>query len=343
MHFVADLPLSSIFNVFDRQGDTDAAGYRLKTIEENEPWTYPDHQNHIAAPAASYEKVAAAVTDIFTQWSPQAMTLSELLQVLEKTLSYVPSSTNTAEAADISLYGHQKLTAAFAVCLWHVFQERGITDYKSYCYGKRQKDLRSAPVYRLASGDISGIQKFIYTIPSKGALKSLRGRSLYLDILLEHIVDEILEACHVSRSCLLYTGVVIFIYCCPIRLIRRLFCKKQIALSMIGFCSTMEQNYILPWLLNLVLPMIFLFAAVAPGRFSRRSVRHWGRRNFAVMTGSSSPRYSMHRVGITRIPMAAGNVQFVTLRRRQRTCSLMARIPATGLKKLALRVMPCSD
>ena len=77
MHFVADLPLSSIFNVFDRKGDTDASGYRLKTIEENEPWAYPDHQNHIAAPAASYEKVAAAVTDIFTQRSPQAMTLSE--------------------------------------------------------------------------------------------------------------------------------------------------------------------------------------------------------------------------------------------------------------------------
>lgn len=56
MHFVSDLPLSSIFNVFDHKGDTDAAGYRLKTIEENEPWVYPDHQNHIAAPAASYEK-----------------------------------------------------------------------------------------------------------------------------------------------------------------------------------------------------------------------------------------------------------------------------------------------
>lgn len=206
MHFVSDLPLSSIFNVFDRKGDTEAAGYRLKTIEEREPWTYPEPRSHIAAPAVSYKKIADAVTEIFRQRSPQDMTLSELLQVLEKTMTYVPSSTNTGEAADVSLYDHQKLTAAFAVCLWHVFQERGITNYKSYCYGKKQKALRSAPVYQLASGDISGIQKFIYTIPSKGALKSLRGRSLYLDILLEHIVDEILEACHVSRSCLLYTG-----------------------------------------------------------------------------------------------------------------------------------------
>ena len=206
IHFLSDLPLSNIFNVFDRKGDTDATGYRLKTIEEQETWAYPEYRDRIAAPAVSYKKMADVVTDIFHQRSPQDMTLSELLQVLEKTLSYVPSSTNTSEAADISLYDHQKLTAAFAVCLWHVFRERGITDYKSYCYGKQQKALRSAPVYRLASGDISGIQKFIYTIPSKGALKSLRGRSLYLDILLEHIVDEILEACHVSRSCLLYTG-----------------------------------------------------------------------------------------------------------------------------------------
>ena len=89
------------------------------------------------------------------------MTLSELLQALEKTLSYVPSSTNTAEAADISLYDHQKLTAAFAVCLWHVFQERGITNYKSYCYGKKQKTLRTATPYRLASVDISGIKIYI--------------------------------------------------------------------------------------------------------------------------------------------------------------------------------------
>ena len=53
---------------------------------------------------------------------------------------------------------------------------------------------------------MSGIQNFIYTIPSKGALKSLRGRSLYLDVLLENIIDEILKACGVSRTCLIYSG-----------------------------------------------------------------------------------------------------------------------------------------
>ena len=202
--FVSTLPLGNVFNVFDPVSSECQTAYHLQALSKK--WQYPQDKEHTAAPAVSYQNITTALQDVFQTRSPQDMTLPEVLQVLEETMSYVPSSTNTCEISDISLYDHQKLTAAFAVCLWHVFQEREITDYRSYCYGKKQTYLRQAPVYLLVSGDLSGIQKFIYTIPSKGALKSLRGRSLYLDILLEHVVDEILEACHVSRSCLLYTG-----------------------------------------------------------------------------------------------------------------------------------------
>ena len=43
------------------------------------------------------------------------------------------------------------------------------------------------------SGDFSGIQDTVYTISSKGALKSLRARSFMLELLTEHIVYEILQ------------------------------------------------------------------------------------------------------------------------------------------------------
>lgn len=43
--------------------------------------------------------------------------------------------------------------------------------------------------------DISGIQNFIYSIGDKGALKGLRARSFYLEIMMEHIIDELLEKC----------------------------------------------------------------------------------------------------------------------------------------------------
>ena len=54
--------------------------------------------------------------------------------------------------------------------------------------------------------DISGIQSFIYTIGEKGALKGLRARSFYLEIMMEHIVDELLEKLSLSRANLIYTG-----------------------------------------------------------------------------------------------------------------------------------------
>ena len=54
--------------------------------------------------------------------------------------------------------------------------------------------------------DISGVQDFIYTITSKNALKSLRSRSFYLEIMLEHLVDEILDYVGLSRVNMIYSG-----------------------------------------------------------------------------------------------------------------------------------------
>ena len=44
-------------------------------------------------------------------------------------------------------------------------------------------------LFLLYSLDLSGIQDFIYTITSDGALKALRARSFYLELLTEHLVD----------------------------------------------------------------------------------------------------------------------------------------------------------
>lgn len=206
MRFIPTTPLHNIFNVFDRQGTIGNTAYHLRGMDAEEKMLYPGLQEKTQAPSAMYQKITRELDLSFKQRSPAEMTINELLQLLEATMTYIPSSTNTNEVPDISLYDHQKLTAAFAACMYRFFEERGITDYKRYCYGNKNAAMRKAPVYVLVSGDMSGIQKFIYTIPSKGALKSLRGRSLYLDLLLENIVDELLDACGVSRSCLLYTG-----------------------------------------------------------------------------------------------------------------------------------------
>lgn len=58
----------------------------------------------------------------------------------------------------------------------------------------------------LIAGDLSGIQKFIYTISSDGALKSLRARSFYLELVTEEIVQQLLEELKLPRTNIIYAG-----------------------------------------------------------------------------------------------------------------------------------------
>ena len=54
--------------------------------------------------------------------------------------------------------------------------------------------------------DFSGIQDTVYTITSKGALKTLRARSFMLELLTEHIIHEIITAVGASRHAIIYSG-----------------------------------------------------------------------------------------------------------------------------------------
>jgi len=63
-----------------------------------------------------------------------------------------------------------------------------------------------ATAISLIAGDLSGIQNFIYTISSDGALKSLRARSFYLELVAEEIVQQLLEKLHLPRTSVIYSG-----------------------------------------------------------------------------------------------------------------------------------------
>lgn len=58
----------------------------------------------------------------------------------------------------------------------------------------------------LVAGDLSGIQSFIYTISSDGALKSLRARSFYLELAAEEMTQQLLERLELPRTNVIYTG-----------------------------------------------------------------------------------------------------------------------------------------
>ncbi len=67
-------------------------------------------------------------------------------------------------------------------------------------------DNPEADQIALIAGDLSGIQKFIYTISSDGALKSLRARSFYLELVAEEIVQQLLYSLKLPRTSVIYAG-----------------------------------------------------------------------------------------------------------------------------------------
>ena len=134
------------------------------------------------------------------------LTPEKLNSALEESCIYFPSS-SYVDYPDVPYYDHVKLTAAVAVCMYiYDMEKENNRDYKNKYFKKSQKKEREKTKFLFVSGEFTGIQNFIYTITSKMAMKSLRGRSFYLELFIEHIIDEILEALNLSRVNLIYSA-----------------------------------------------------------------------------------------------------------------------------------------
>jgi len=116
-----------------------------------------------------------------------------LLTILEKYTVRIPAS--NSEFPDVSLYDHLKTTAAFAVCLF---------DYMNYNNNFQVIPSSDEKPFMLIGGDLSGIQKFIYSITPRKAAKNLKGRSFYLQLLVENIVYYIIEELNLFSSNIVY-------------------------------------------------------------------------------------------------------------------------------------------
>ncbi len=65
---------------------------------------------------------------------------------------------------------------------------------------------QKSEVALLVGGDVSGVQDWLYTIGSEGAARSLRGRSVYLQLLSEIIAQWLLDSLELPSCNLLYAG-----------------------------------------------------------------------------------------------------------------------------------------
>lgn len=153
-----------------------------------------------------YNAIRESIKHQLVQIQISSQEVNSLLNLLEATCSTVPSSTNLSELVDVSLFDHAKTTAAVASCMFDYFEDKGMRDYRSALFAGKASECYAERMFLLFSCDMSGIQDFIYNISGSGALKQLRARSLYLEMMIEHVVDELLERLGLSRANLLYSG-----------------------------------------------------------------------------------------------------------------------------------------
>ena len=116
-----------------------------------------------------------------------------LVALLRKYTARMPSSTPWGQrkersVPDISLYDHLRTTAAIAACIGRELTEAEEVEAQ---LGRQKEPERK--ICALIKGDISGIQNFLYEIPSDGAARQLRGRSFYIQLLTEVIAHYVLR------------------------------------------------------------------------------------------------------------------------------------------------------
>ena len=152
-------------------------------------------------PAAVYRELYQELTGQLTglQFSPAQA--NALLGLLESQCSALPASTARDEDRDISLYDQLKLTAALAACVSEYLQQAD-----AFSLLDTPAELRREPAFLLYTADFSRIQRFIYTVHTEGALRSLRSRSFFLELLMEHYMDELLDGCGLTRTNIIYSG-----------------------------------------------------------------------------------------------------------------------------------------
>jgi CRISPR-associated protein Csm1 len=161
-----------------------------------------DLEDTIIFPTADTGDVASKYADLWQHFIYEAQKLKDIHEMdayLESFQSVfyrhtwcIPSP-YTPES-DVSLYDHSRITGALASSMAHLSP------------AELEQLNPETPVATFIEGDISGVQKFIYSVPMRGATKQLRARSLYLQLLTDVVARFILRELNLPMTNLVYAG-----------------------------------------------------------------------------------------------------------------------------------------
>ena len=199
--FNPDIPLRSIFDLIN--------------INKEKIFNGVNYWDMVPLSRLPYPKEKVAATDYHSLWQGfnegfkglgSHPNEEKLLTLLQNYTFTIPEHTYvTTEPPDTSLYHHLKTTAAIAYCNFLYLTEEKSLNWSGQDLSRQLRNMTDHK-YLLVAADLSGIQDFVYTLSSKGALKTLRARSFYLNFLQESIAAQILDRFKLPRSCVIYIG-----------------------------------------------------------------------------------------------------------------------------------------
>lgn len=153
-----------------------------------------------------------------------------LFSLLNQHFKFIPSAAYKVEP-DISLFDHSKMVCALSVAFDNYFKLKAINEndiiqdlnlmgkilLELYDKGsenveviksdeKKRELFSERKCFNIVMGDFSGIQNFIHSIYSKYAMKTLKGRSFYISLLTEVIVQYIVRELSLTEANIIFAG-----------------------------------------------------------------------------------------------------------------------------------------
>jgi len=205
------VPLVSVFNELKTNTKPNGLGtanfgypIQAMSIDKN---IFPLKISELTNIQEQYQKLWKEFNDEFSKLkgsNPENLVYS-IYHLLKKYTWYIPAS--TMDYPNCSLFEHMKITGAFADALYAFHESTKSKSGFTYSPGGRLEisDGSSYPVLMFC-GDISGIQSFIYNISNKSAMKGLKGRSFFVQLLADALCDDLIERTGSSIINLVYSA-----------------------------------------------------------------------------------------------------------------------------------------
>ncbi|KAF2961057.1 type III-A CRISPR-associated protein Cas10/Csm1 [Fervidobacterium sp. 2310opik-2] len=182
-------PMRNIFNYLD-------------VSSSNPVWFMPSkYGDYVSCTTNLDDNISKSIERIVGEFRKEVSEFGDNLsfnladRLVKKYFSFVSFSEPLDQS--VSVYQYSKLFALLSGSIRRYCEEENKTlDNLSF----------SDNVLMLIGGDISGIQSFISNVSSRGALRSYRGRSFFVEFVQEIIVDKLLSACDLSRLNVYFIG-----------------------------------------------------------------------------------------------------------------------------------------